>query len=172
MLTGIASGLVSNGDIGEFNFQSGWSNLNNIADSIGSIIGMGPENRDSVTVRVLAQIKAFTVSAYNKVPQLGFDAVIKLFNDKLAFEKNAYNTMKSANSKFMAQTWIDQIPKIISDLNNKRVQAESPDFLTTTGNNIKGLTSSNSASMGYFAVGLMALYFFSMKKKRKFKSLY
>jgi hypothetical protein len=170
MLGGIANGLVSNGDIAEFNFQSGWSNLNNIADSIGSLFGMGPENRDAVTVRVLGQIKAFTLSAYDKVPTLGFDAVIKMFNDKLAFEKNALNTMKSANSKFMAQTWIDQIPKIISDLNNKRVQAEDPNFLVHSANNFKGAVPTNFSSMGYFAIGLMALYFFGMKKKSGFKN--
>jgi hypothetical protein len=138
----VGKGSESLESIGGFsyNFQSGFSNLNNIADSIGSFFGMGPEDRDSVTARGYRDLEKFSQQVLNSISMVGIEQAIKTTQDKIASEKVAKRKMKSANSKHLAQLWIDNLPKLLTEL-NKRKSGKSIKFLETNTINYGGSQS-------------------------------
>ena len=158
--------LVAVSQVKKFNFQSGFSNINNISDSIGSIFGIGPEDRNSVTARGFRDLEAFASIVLAKVPTLGFDSAIQLCRDKINSEISHKARMKSANSKHLSQIWIDNLPKLIQDLQEQKRIKENPieniiETVKQTVSNVEPM----KASMSVVAIGILALLFFTGKLK-------
>jgi hypothetical protein len=98
--------------IGDFNFQSGFDGLNNIADSIGSIFGLGPEDRADVLTRGAKEYIPQIESVMTLYKSEGVKSALKLADSLIKSEQNAKKKFKSANSKAKA----DQNIKIMRDL--------------------------------------------------------
>jgi hypothetical protein len=156
-------------DVAQFNFQSGFGNLNDIADSIGSLFGMGPEDRNSVTAREMGHIEKFTKEVYRSIPLTGIDVAISKFTEKIAERKRHKKKMRSSNSQHAAQLWADTLPTIIKDLRLQKLKSEKVEreSINASNNSQNSSVEPNNASMGYFAIALMALYMFSSKNKIK-----
>ena len=152
----------------EYNFQSGFGNLNDTADSIGSLFGFGPEDRNSVTARAQSEITAFAQEVMLTVNATGIDSAIEKVNVKLKYEQNALRTFKSSNSKHMARMWIEALTKLLLSLKTQKNKPKATEVFASTVSGVKP----NQASMGYIALGIMALYLFSKKGKAQVKRLY
>jgi hypothetical protein len=149
--------------LGAFNGQSGFSNWNDAADSIGSIFGLGPEDRGSVTARGQRDLEAFAKDIFEKVPTIGYDSAIQLVTDKITAEKGFRRTMKSANSKHLAQMWIDNLPKLITSLNK---QKNEPTIADSIGAQIKNgsVAPSNTMFLGFGVLILLLTKFTNILK--------
>ena len=152
------------------NFQSGFGNINDIADSIGSLFGMGPENRESVTARTQSSIQSYINQITASIPITGIDSAITTLQSKITSVTAHQKRMKSSNSKHVDQLWIDTLPKVISKLNIQKNQSPIQNAYDSVKQTV-GSVEANKASMGYIAIGIMALYLFSKKGKRQMKRL-
>ena len=152
----------------DFNFQSGFGNLNDISDSIGSIFGFGPEDRDSVLAKadIITQTFFQSVMALNNSGQ--YDAAIKKLDSEITKNKNLANKYKSANSKAKHNKIADDLRALKPSIVRQSTLRNSYESAKTSVSSIKP----NQASMGYIAIGVMALYLFSKKTRTKIKRLY
>lgn len=149
----------------EFNFQSGFGNINDIADSIGSLFGMGPEDRGSV----LAKADVITQTFFQGIVNLNnggqYDLAIQKIDAEILRNKNLAKKYKSANSKA-------KHTKIATDLTSLKSQLRRQSPLENAYESVKTSVEPNKASIGYIAIGIMALFMFSKKGKSQMKRLY
>jgi hypothetical protein len=147
----------------DFNFQSGFGNLNDISDSIGSLFGFGPEDRDSVTARTVQSIQSFTNQVISSIPTTGIDGAITVLQNKITETIAHQKKMKSSNSKHVDQLWIDTLPKVIAKLNIQKNQSPIENAFDTVKETV-GSIEPQKASVGYFAMFAIILFMFSNKK--------
>ena len=152
----------------EYNFQSGFGNLNDAADSIGSLFGFGPEDRASVLAKADKITQTFFQGILNLANSGNYEQAILNLDAEILKNKNHAKNYKSSNSKAKHN-------KIATDLTNLKATLRKPTPLENAINTGKTTISGvqpNQASMGYIALGIMALYLFSKKGKAQVKRLY
>lgn len=84
---------------GNSNFQSGFGNTNDIADSLGSLIGFGPEDRTSVLARSSEQVQEVIKEVLTILEFNGKSKALAYLDDYMRKEAINLSKMKSANSK-------------------------------------------------------------------------
>jgi hypothetical protein len=156
-------------DISQFNFQSGFGTINDVADSIGSLFGMGPKPRGPLTIKTQGQVNARIQEIIKSIPSVGIDSAISVVQKHIATSIKDKKGYRSSNSKFVAQTWVDGMSAFLPQLLAEKRKAQNPvsaviDKITSTGSNVASDVKLNQASIGYFGMGLMLLYIFSQKK--------
>lgn len=130
-LQNFASGISP---LGGANFQSGFSNLNNVADSIGSIFGFAPEDRASVLSRSEEQAKVVMTDTYNIYNTKGLEASLSFLDDWMDKEAKNLARMKSANSKASGKLKLELLTDFRQNLvtEDKQVLNSELEFQTIT----------------------------------------
>lgn len=85
--------------MGHFNFQSGFGSVNDAADSIGSLFGFGPEDRESVLSRATADMVPIIEAIINTFNNRGINAALSEINSTIASKERKRANFRSSNSK-------------------------------------------------------------------------
>lgn len=118
----------------DYNFQSGFGNWNDTADSIGSLFGMGPEDRESV----LNKADKITSDFFQKILNLyntgQYDQAIQKLDAEILKNQNLAKKYKSSNSKAKHN-------KIANDLTSLKSTLKKP--IIDTSNILESSTKIN-----------------------------
>ena len=126
------------------NFQSGFSNVNNISDSIGSLIGFGPEDRTSVLSRSSEQAKKVMTDTLAILQTAGKTKALAFLDDFMQKEAKNLSRMKSANSKASGKQKLEQLTAFRLELVNYDVNGGKIPTSTKTDVSVKQGNSTTS----------------------------
>lgn len=157
---------INTTSFGKPNFQSGFGNANNFADSIGSIFGLGPENRDSVLARKEQELQPFISEVQSIYNTQGLSSAKTHIDNYIAELKALLKKRKSANSKAGINHKISILGKLKSSLNSNVSKSKQNVFKPTKSdndivraNNVHTQQSNNNQNIMYMAIGVIALLF-------------
>lgn len=155
-----------------FNFQSGFGNINDAADSIGSLFGMGPRDRTEVLNESTEQANVVKTDTLNILKNEGKTAALKFLDNFMVIEARSLARMKSANSKASGRQKKQQLDlfrkELVSfDMAKIRTTVNPPELEVVSNsvtNKKQTLTSDkSSSSITALAIGILGFLFITKK---------
>ena len=142
------------------NFQSGFGNLNDISDSIGSLFGFGPEDRNSVLQRGRTELQPLLSSILRTFEANGLSSAIVQIDSAIETKTRKLKSFKSSNSKAKEQQDIDLLNELkVSlkvDSNSAPKNTDATDWRSSTP---ASASSSNTMFLGLGVLVLMLAKF-------------
>lgn len=149
-------------------FQSGFGSVNDIADSIGSLFGFGPEDRTSVLARTNTQMKPIIDETYSILNTQGYDAVMIHIDEFIKARNKSIKKYKSANTKASLREKIRLIEIVRTDIKNQVKNASKKNDISKSQfdnsnivrtNDVHTQQPNNNKNIMYIAIGVIALLF-------------
>jgi len=154
-----------------YNFQSGFGNLNDTADSIGSMFGFGPEDREAVLQKADKITRDFFQTILALCNSGQYDQAIQKLDAYILKNQNLAKRYKSSNSKAKHNKIANDLITLKATLKNKTSSSTVYDSVLDSVKSTASGVETKKASLGYIALGIMALYLFSKKGKSQMKML-
>ena len=149
--------------MGAFNAQSGFGNLNDTADSVGSLFGFGPEDRNSVLDRGRRELQPLLSAILRTFDNSGLSGALAKIETAIEAKTKKLKSFKSSNSKAKEQQDIDLLNELKVSLNNstseleQEVKAEQSNWNASLPNSPTSKT--NTMFLGIGAVVLLLAKF-------------
>ena len=152
------------------NFQSGFGNLNDISDSIGSLFGFGPEDRNSVLQRGRTELQPLLSSILRTFESNGLSSAIVQIDSAIETKTRKLKSFKSSNSKAKEKQDIDLLNELKVSLKaNSNSEPKNSEPKNSNATDWKSSTPASASSSNTMFLGLGVLVLMLAKFTKTFK---